>query len=113
MKIHPRHWTIFGNRRDIPYTRWKEQYDDFLRFNIIKSGAMTQKNLEQVPTSNLYFGNLPVGNKYPLFGICRNNVSESVANSSDFILHKKYICASLQYHEGRNFYATRHNETTG
>ena len=42
---------------------------------------MTQKNLEQVPTSNLYFGNLPVGNKYPLFGICRNNVSESIANS--------------------------------
>ena len=31
MKIHPRHWTIFGNRRDIPDTRWKETYDDFLK----------------------------------------------------------------------------------
>ena len=34
-------------------------------------------------------------------------------NYSDYILRKKYICTSLQYHEGRKFYATRRNETIG
>ena len=30
MKIHPRHWTVFGNRHDISDESWKGLYENYL-----------------------------------------------------------------------------------
>ena len=35
-----------------------------------------------VEMRKIYFGNIPIGKKFPMFGISRNNIAETVANTS-------------------------------
>ena len=56
---------------------------------MLVSGSMTGNEIDNISINKLYFGNLPRGNKFPLYGICRNDISESVANS--------HICRNIRY----------------
>ena len=35
LKIHPRHWTTFANRSDIPDSRWKSCYEEQIRLLLV------------------------------------------------------------------------------
>ena len=82
LKIHPRHWTTFGNRTDIPDSRWSDSYEGLIREYMILTNKLKEEDVFNVEGTKLYYGNLPIGKKFPMYGISRNNIAESVANQT-------------------------------
>ena len=81
MRIHPRHWTIFGNLETIQDTYWIDNYASTLQCLLASGEVMNEDELSKVENEQLFYNNILLGKKSPLYGICRNNVSESAANS--------------------------------
>ena len=42
MKIHPRHWTVFGNRNDILDSNWENEYEEYLLSMKVKTRQLTE-----------------------------------------------------------------------
>ena len=42
---------------------------------------MDQCDLDELNNTDLFYNNIPIGKKFPLFGICRNNISDSAVSS--------------------------------
>ena len=49
---------------------------------LVETETLSEEDVKEVKDDNLYYGNIPHGKKFPMFGVSRNNVSESVANVS-------------------------------
>ena len=81
MRIHPRHWTVFGNLDTIPDTSWMDKYASMLRSLFLQCDIISIDKLNKLTNEELFYQNVPIGKKFPLYGICRNNVSESAANT--------------------------------
>jgi hypothetical protein len=81
MRIHPRHWTVFGNLDTIADSSWMDKYASMLRTLFLQCEIMSIDKLNKLTNEELFYKNVPIGMKFPLFGICRNNVSESAANT--------------------------------
>ena len=43
LRIHPRHWTTFGNRSDIPNSRWNDSYEALLRQYMIVTNTVNDR----------------------------------------------------------------------
>jgi hypothetical protein len=81
MRIHPRHWTIFGNLDTITDTYCIETYASILRTLFVQCEIMNEDQLNKVTNEDLFYNNIPIGKKFAIYGISRNNVSESAANA--------------------------------
>ena len=69
-RIHPMHWTVFGNRSEIPDSRWNEEYVTMLQELNVKTGKTKELILNELPDENMFYGNFPLSLKCPMFGIC-------------------------------------------
>ena len=63
LKIHPYHWTTFGNRYDIKDSNWIIYYEDMIKKLFVKTKTLTEQEVASLDTSNCYFGNLNKGGK--------------------------------------------------
>ena len=91
LRIIPRHWTVFGNLTSINDDTWMAKYATILRGYMIRTQTGDAQDISNMPDERLFYRNIPKGKKLPLFGICRNNVSESAAHSAG-ISGVRYSC---------------------
>ena len=80
MSIHPRHWSVMGNLKDLTDDIWLPGYMRKLKQCISKHKELNDDEADNVMKHFKFYGNLPLGKKCRMFGISRNNVSESQAN---------------------------------
>ena len=82
IKIHPRHCPVFGNLTDILDSHWESEYQEYLLSMKVQSGQLTESEKSTFPKENVYYGNIPHGKKFKMWGVSRNNVAEVVAAQS-------------------------------
>ena len=61
MRIHPRHWTVFGNLETIPDTYWIDNYATLLRVFFDRCGIMDTCDLDKLKNADLFFNNISIG----------------------------------------------------
>jgi hypothetical protein len=100
--IHPRHWVVFANRKDLAVKIWFPAYLARLQAILRNLGIEVSDNLNVVK-SRYIDSTVPIGKKFPLFGISRNNMSEGGASQVNglgirslpplFAIHKMMLSA--------------------
>jgi len=83
MRIHPRHWTVFGNRNKISDNQWVPDYLTLmarLALELELTPDYDGQDPNEFAKGLLYASKVPLGEKYPLMGAARNNLAESAAN---------------------------------
>jgi hypothetical protein len=111
MRIHPQHWVVFTNRRDLADPVWLSAYLVRLQEVLWNLGVEVSNDLNQVK-SRFIDGTVPIGNKYPLLRISHNNMAEGGASqvnglgihslSPIFAVHKFLLSAKkalAKYHK--------------
>jgi hypothetical protein len=100
--IHPRHWVVFANRKDLADEIWFPAYLTRLQAIFRHLGIGVSDDLNVVKSSYID-STVPIGKKFPLLGISRNNMSEGGASQVNglgirslpplFAVHKMLLAA--------------------
>ena len=49
---------------------------------MIVTNNVNEKEAQDIKGTKLYYGNIPIGKKFPMYGVSRINIAESVANQT-------------------------------
>jgi hypothetical protein len=75
MSIHPHHWVVFANRKDLANQAWMSAYPTRLQVVVGNLAIEVPDDLAQ-DHCRFIDCTLPIGKKFPLFLILRSNMSE-------------------------------------
>jgi hypothetical protein len=79
LRIHPIHWTVFGNRDSQLEEVWVPKFKQLLVSSLFASGEVTiEDNIDFMIATHLD-STVPKGRKFPLCCTCRNNNAEGAA----------------------------------
>ena len=82
---------MFGNLTSIKDDTWMLKYASILRGYMIRTKIGDTQVLSNMLDERLFYNNIPKVKKFSLFGISRNNVSESAAHAAG-ISGVQYSC---------------------
>ena len=91
MRIHPRYWIVFDNIETVDDKVWDEDCGVKLRTILLDGEVMDERILDDLTNTHLFYNNTPLVQNFPIYDICRDNLSESAANSSA-TLGIRYVC---------------------
>ena len=64
LKTHLYHWTIFANRNDITASSWNNHYEEMIKELYLKTNTLTKEQINNLNSTNFYYGNLNKGKKF-------------------------------------------------